>query len=204
MRKHRFKPGTVAMRDIRKAQKFGNNGIPKTVIDKIVREIAASFSESANRFTPRALRSLHDAAEGFNTDLFKWASTISLSCNRKTLDVGSLKLASTLLLSPHVMHEFDGSKRAMQGVVRNSTRFVPDKPSAGKPSVGKAVSATDKPATGKPATSKPAAGKPSAGKPSADAAAKQASADAAAEDVGDESAEEEAVGEEGFMSADEA
>jgi histone H3 len=122
-RKHRFKPGTVALRGIRQAQKQGGNkGWPKSVIDKICREIASTFSAETDRFSPRALRLLHDAAESFNTDLVRMSSTISLSCKRKTLDVGSMKLASTLMLSPHVLQERDGSKRALEGVLRNTTQ----------------------------------------------------------------------------------
>jgi len=179
VRKHKFKPGTVAMRDIRKAQKFGNAGIPKTVIDKIVREIAASMSTTVDRFTPRALRSLHDAAEAFNTDLFRWASTISLSCKRKTLDVGSLKLASTLLLEPHVMHERDGSHRSMQGVVRKR-KAAPTVENAIPATTGTAAPAKVAPAKETPAKETPAAeGKKSASD-------KQSVADAAADDVPDD------------------
>jgi histone H3 len=79
----RYKPGTVTVRGIRKAQRHGNRGIPKSVINSLVREIASNFSadNTEMRFKKTALRTLHEAAEGFQTDLF---SRFTPSARRST------------------------------------------------------------------------------------------------------------------------
>ena len=126
----RFKPGTVAVRDIRKAQRHGNRGIPKSVIDSLVREIATNFTASDKdmRFKKSALRAIHEAAESFQTDVMRLAGTLSLHAKRKTLDVASMKLASTLVLCPHVFHETEGTAKAMKGCLRNQTKILWDAP----------------------------------------------------------------------------
>jgi len=120
----RYKPGTVAMRDIRHAQRHGNRGIPKSVIDSLVREIAGNSTEGNTqmRFKKGAMRTLHEAAEGFQTDLLRLGGTLSLHAKRKTLDEKSLKLASTLMLCPHVFYEPQGTAKAMMGIMGNQTK----------------------------------------------------------------------------------
>jgi histone H3 len=126
----RFKPGTVAVRDIRKAQRHGNRGIPKSVIDGLVREIASNFSAENTelRFKKSSLRAIHEAAESFQTDLMRMAGTLSLHANRKTLDVASMKLASTLMLCPHVFHGSQGTAKAMRGCLGNKSKILWDAP----------------------------------------------------------------------------
>lgn len=184
----RFKPGTVAVRDIRKAQRHGNRGIPKSVIDGLVREIASNFSadNTEMRFKKSALRTLHEAAEGFQTDLFRLAGTLSLHAKRKTLDEKSLKLASTLMLCPHVFQETQGTSKAMKGCLASQIKIDWKRPSFPKD----ADSANDDKAAAEKAAKKVAK-----------AAAKQAAADEAADEpVTDDAA---AAVDEGFMSADE-
>jgi histone H3 len=126
----RFKPGTVAVRDIRKAQRHGNRGIPKSVIDGLVREIAGNFSAENTdlRFKKSSLRAIHEAAESFQTDLMRMAGTLSLHAKRKTLDVASMKLASTLMLCPHVFHATQGTAKAMRGCLGNKSKILWDAP----------------------------------------------------------------------------
>jgi histone H3 len=126
----KFKPGTVAMRDIRKAQRHGNRGIPKAVIDSLVREIATNFTEGNKdiRFKKSSLRAIHEAAESFQTDLMRMAGTLSLHAKRKTLDVASMKLASTFMLCPHVFHETGGTAKAMKGCLGNKTKIMWEAP----------------------------------------------------------------------------
>jgi histone H3 len=122
----RFKPGTVAVRDIRKAQRHGNRGIPKSVIDGLVREIASNFTADNTelRFKKSSLRAIHEAAESFQTDLMRTAGTLSLHAKRKTLDVASMKLASTFMLCPHVFHATQGTAKAMRGCLGNKSKIL--------------------------------------------------------------------------------
>jgi histone H3 len=181
----RFKPGTVAVRDIRKAQRHGNRGIPKSVIDSLVREIATNFTKDNTemRFKKSALRTLHEAAEGFQTDLMRLAGTLSLHAKRKTLDEKSLKLASTLMLCPHVFHEAQGTAKAMKGCLANQTKIMWDQPAYPKD--------TDDDNATKHAAEK-------AAKKALKAAATQKKADESSADPAAETAAED-----GYMSADE-
>ena len=194
----RFKPGTVAMRDIRKAQKDGNRGIPKSVIDKIVREISGNFTQKGTemRFKNSAMRALHEAAESFNTDLFRLAGTLSLHAKHKTLDDKSLKLASTLLLCPHVFHQPQGTAQAMKGCLSNQIKHA----------WAPMQYPTDAESDAAHAAAHAAAAEKKAEKKAAKAAKNQAAADkASAEPAAAEPATAEpATADEGFMSADEA
>jgi len=80
------------------------------------------------RFKKSALRAIHEAAESFQTDVMRLAGTLSLHAKRKTLDVASMKLASTLVLCPHVFHETEGTAKAMKGCLGNQTKILWDAP----------------------------------------------------------------------------
>jgi histone H3 len=201
----RFKPGTVAVRDIRKAQRHGNRGIPKSVIDGLVREIATNFTEGNKdiRFKKSALRALHEATESFQTDVMRLAGTLSLHAKRKTLDVASLKLASTLVLCPQVFHETQGTSKAMKGCLGNRTKILWDAPAYPKDADDDKAAKMDADRAAKKATKK-----------AAKAADAQIKADEAAEPA-DEAAEPAAAAavdtgvpadteDEGCTSADEA
>lgn len=59
---HRFHPGTVAIREIKKQQKSVKLNIPKAPFRRLVREIAQDF-KSDLRFTKSAFDAIHAAAE---------------------------------------------------------------------------------------------------------------------------------------------
>jgi histone H3 len=65
-KKHRWKPGTVARREIRKFQKTTCNLIGALPFRRLVRELAQKLSEKENvRFTATAVEALQEAAEGY-------------------------------------------------------------------------------------------------------------------------------------------
>ena len=65
-KKHRWKPGTVAKREIRKFQKTTCNLIGALPFRRLVREVAKQQSNDANvRFTATAVEALQEAAEGY-------------------------------------------------------------------------------------------------------------------------------------------
>ena len=58
---HRFKPGTVALREIRKYQKSTELLIRKLPFQRLIREIAREFKEEI-RFQSQAIYALQEAA----------------------------------------------------------------------------------------------------------------------------------------------
>ena len=67
---HRYRPGTVALREIRKYQKSTDLLIRKLPFQKVVREIAGEF-KSDLRFQSQAVLALQEAAEAYLVGLFE-------------------------------------------------------------------------------------------------------------------------------------
>ncbi len=66
---HRFRPGTVALKEIRKYQKTTDLLIRKLPFQRLVREIAQEFQPDV-RFQSAAVLALQEAAEAFLIALF--------------------------------------------------------------------------------------------------------------------------------------
>ena len=66
----RYRPGTVALREIRRYQKSTELLIPKLPFQRLVREIAADMN-SELRFQSSALGALQEAAEAYFVGLFE-------------------------------------------------------------------------------------------------------------------------------------
>ncbi len=64
---HRYRPGTVALRQIRRYQKSGKLLFRKLPFQRLVREVAQDFSRWKNelRFTQEAINALQEASEAF-------------------------------------------------------------------------------------------------------------------------------------------
>ena len=84
-RPHRFRPGTVALREIRKYQKSTDFLIRKRPFQRLVREIAQDYKHEA-RFTLSALIALQESAEAFLTGVFERANEQALHAKRITVD----------------------------------------------------------------------------------------------------------------------
>lgn len=61
---HRWRSGTVALRDIKRLQRSVNLLIPRAPFSRLVREIAGQF-DSNLRFRSMALAALQEAAEAY-------------------------------------------------------------------------------------------------------------------------------------------
>ncbi|KMZ73335.1 histone H3-like centromeric protein HTR12 [Zostera marina] len=90
---HRYKPGTVALREIRKYQKSTDLLIPSAPFIRNVREITQIYSTEVNRWTAEALLALQDATEDHVTQLFGDAYLCALHSKRVTLMRKDLELA---------------------------------------------------------------------------------------------------------------
>ena len=67
---HRFRPGTVALREIRKFQKSTDLLIRKLPFQRLVREIAQDFKTDL-RFQSSAILALQEASESYLVGLFE-------------------------------------------------------------------------------------------------------------------------------------
>uniref|UniRef100_A0A0A9DX42 CenH3 n=1 Tax=Arundo donax TaxID=35708 RepID=A0A0A9DX42_ARUDO len=95
MRKqHRWRPGTVALREIRKYQKSTELLIPFAPFVRLVKKISCFFSRgNVTRWTPEALLALQEAAEYHLVDLFEVATQCSIHARRVTLMQKDIQLA---------------------------------------------------------------------------------------------------------------
>ena len=82
--KRKYKPGTVALREIRKIQKTGALLLKKAPFSRLVREVTKSMKTDA-KFKPSALSAVQEAAEAFATGTLEGAVMLQLHRKRKTL-----------------------------------------------------------------------------------------------------------------------
>ena len=89
---HRFRPGTVALREIRKFQKSTELLIRKLPFQRLVREIVQEFKIDL-RFQVFAMLALQEAAESYLVSLFDDANLCDIHANRVTIMPKDLQLA---------------------------------------------------------------------------------------------------------------
>lgn len=80
----RFRPGSVALKEIRKYQKSTECLIRKLPFTRFVRDIASKFKADA-RFGSTAMSCLQEASENFLTTLFEEAYRCAIHAKRVTL-----------------------------------------------------------------------------------------------------------------------
>ena len=83
-RPRRFRPGTVALREIRKFQKSTDLLIRKLPFQKVVREIATQF-KSDLRFQTQAILALQEACEAYLVKLFEDTNLCAIHAKRVTI-----------------------------------------------------------------------------------------------------------------------
>jgi histone H3 len=91
-RPHRYRPGTVALREIRQAQKGTELLIRKLPFWRLVREIAQDFKCDL-RFTGSAMIALQTAAEAYIIGLFEDSNLCAIHAKRVTLMPKDIALA---------------------------------------------------------------------------------------------------------------
>ena len=89
---HRFRPGTRAMREIRKYQKTTELLLRKQPFQRLVREIAADF-KSDLRFQGTALAALQEASESYLVALFEDTNLCAVHAKRVTIMPRDVQLA---------------------------------------------------------------------------------------------------------------
>ncbi|PKA51165.1 Histone H3-like centromeric protein HTR12 [Apostasia shenzhenica] len=92
-RKRKFKPGTVALREIRQLQKTWNYLIPAATFIRIVKELTIFYSKEVNRWTAEALVTIQGAAESFLVELFEDTNLCAIHAKRVTIMQKDMQLA---------------------------------------------------------------------------------------------------------------
>lgn len=101
---HRFRPGTVALREIRKYQKSTDLLIRKLPFQRLVRELAQDFKADC-RFTPAALACLQEASEAYLTRLFEDSNLAAIHAKRVTIMVKDIQLVRRIEGNQAVINE---------------------------------------------------------------------------------------------------
>ena len=92
-RRRKFRPGTVALREIRKYQKSTELLIQKLPFQRLVREVFSQiYSTQTFRVTPQALLALQEASESFLIHMFEQSNLIAIHGKRVTLNVKDILL----------------------------------------------------------------------------------------------------------------
>jgi histone H3 len=88
----RFRPGTVALREIRKFQKSTELLIRKLPFQRIVKEIAYDF-KSDIRFQSQAILALQESVEAYIVSLFEDTNLCAIHAKRVTIMPKDMELA---------------------------------------------------------------------------------------------------------------
>ena len=91
-KKHRFRPGTVALREIKRYQKATDLLIAKAPFQRFIRAICDGI-DGQLRFQSQALLALQEAAESYLTGLFEDANLCAIHANRVTVMKKDMDLA---------------------------------------------------------------------------------------------------------------
>ena len=89
---HRYRPGTLALREIRRYQKSTDLLIRKLPFQRLVREIAQDIKPEL-RFQSTAVLALQEAGEAYLVGLFEDTNLCALHGNRVTIMPKDIQLA---------------------------------------------------------------------------------------------------------------
>eukprot|EP00440_Ansanella_granifera_P051256 gb/GFBE01055560.1/.p1 GENE.gb/GFBE01055560.1/~~gb/GFBE01055560.1/.p1 ORF type:complete len:137 (+),score=27.51 gb/GFBE01055560.1/:1-411(+) len=92
---HRYRPGTVALREIRKYQKSTELLIRKLPFQRLVREIAQDVKTDL-KFQSQAVLALQEAAEAYLVGLFEDTNLCAIHAKRVTIMPKDIQLARRL------------------------------------------------------------------------------------------------------------
>lgn len=92
-KRRRYRPGSVALREIRRYQKSGDLLIPKLPFSRLVREIAMNGGGFKFKFQASAVMALQEAAEAYVTQVFEDTLLCAIHAGRKTTMPKDMQLA---------------------------------------------------------------------------------------------------------------
>lgn len=91
-RAHRYRPGTVALREIRRFQKTTHLLIRRLPFQRLVRELAMEYRLDL-RFQSTAILALQEAAEAYLVGLFEDTNMCAIHAKRVTITPKDMQLA---------------------------------------------------------------------------------------------------------------
>jgi histone H3/H4 len=92
-KKRRYRPGTVALREIRRYQRGSDLLLRKRPFQRLVREVAQDLMREGIRFESRALLALQEASEAFMVSVFEDTQKLAMHAERVTLHAKDMQLA---------------------------------------------------------------------------------------------------------------
>nr|CDS27951.1 histone cluster 2 H3c2 [Hymenolepis microstoma] len=98
---YRFRPGTVALREIRRYQKSTELLIRKMPFQRLVREIAQEYKNDL-RFQTTAVAAMQEAAEAYMIGLFEDTNLCAIHAKRVTIMPKDIQLARRIRGPPHI------------------------------------------------------------------------------------------------------
>ena len=94
-KQHRFRPGTVALREIRKYQKSTDLLIRNLAFQRLVREIGSGFCGDL-RFQSSAIAALQEASEAYLVGLLEDTNLCAIHANRVAIMERDVQLAQRI------------------------------------------------------------------------------------------------------------
>ena len=92
----KYRPGTVALREIRRYQKSTELLIRRLPFQRIVREISRDQTRTNLRFQSSAISTLQEATEAYLVSLFEDANLNAIHARRVTIKPKDIQLARLL------------------------------------------------------------------------------------------------------------
>ncbi len=93
---HRFRPGTVALREIRKLQASVDLVLRKAPFYRLVKEVSAQWVNTPVRFTRAAMDAVQEATESYVTGVLADSNLCALHARRVTVMPRDIHLARRL------------------------------------------------------------------------------------------------------------
>ena len=110
---HRYRPGMVALREIRQYQRSTENLIKRTPFQKLIREISQEYRICPDgpgtpsvqvRFQSTAIAALQEAAENYIVGLFEDVNLLAIHARRVTIMPRDIRLALCIRGDHHHWH----------------------------------------------------------------------------------------------------
>ena len=89
---HRYRPGTVALREIRRYQKSTDLLIRKLPFQRLVREIAQDYKQEC-KFQGSSILALQESSEAYLTGIFEDSNLCAIHAKRVTVMPKDMQLA---------------------------------------------------------------------------------------------------------------
>merc|ERR1712130_608525 len=91
--KRRFRPGTRALKEIRKFQKSSNLLLPNLPFSRVIREICSKICTTDMKFQSAAIMALQESAEAYLVTLFEDSQLCAIHAKRVTVMPRDINLA---------------------------------------------------------------------------------------------------------------